>query len=231
MTLTDALIATWPRDPETGLICAGTELATFAPKDDATLAALEQQMRDHGQAPRFLIGPEDAQLDQRLAAAGYLSADPATLFAAPASAVATERPPAISAFDVWAPLRIIDELWADEGLDPRQRAGMDHLPAPKTAVLGRVNDRVAGAAFAIIHGNTAIIQAFGVVPSQRRQRTAINMMRHAAFWALDHGADTVAALVPAHTPEAQSLCASLGMRDVGHYHYRICMPNEAQAVD
>jgi ribosomal protein S18 acetylase RimI-like enzyme len=46
------------------------------------------------------------------------------------------------------------------------------------------------------------------------------MMRKAAAWAQDHGAKRFLVLVTAANAEANALYSSLGMRIVGHYHYR-----------
>jgi hypothetical protein len=46
------------------------------------------------------------------------------------------------------------------------------------------------------------------------------MMRAAAVWAQDHGAQTLACAVTSANTGARALYASLNMQNVGYYHYR-----------
>lgn len=192
-----------------------------APITQGDIPAAEAAMRALGQPPLFMIRDGDAALDSLLDGAGYRLIDPVVICAAPVAAIATEHPPATSTFTIWEPLAIMKELWAETGIGPERLAVMGRVTGPKTAVLGRVNDRAAGAGFVAIHQGIAVIHAVSVTQAQRRQRTAVNMMREAAYWAQDHGATTLCALVTAANAPARALYASLGMRDVGHYHYRI----------
>jgi len=54
----------------------------------------------------------------------------------------------------------------------------------------------------------------------RRQGCAINILRAAACWAQDHGADTLSLAVTQANAGARALYASLGMEGVEQYHYR-----------
>ena len=47
------------------------------------------------------------------------------------------------------------------------------------------------------------------------------MMRRAAIWAQENGADWIAALCVQENAPANGLYASLGFEPVGEYHYRI----------
>jgi ribosomal protein S18 acetylase RimI-like enzyme len=97
---------------------------------------------------------------------------------------------------------------------------MDRAAGPKTSILGRVNDRASGIAFVACHGKTAMLHALEVSPTQRRQGSANNIMRMAAIWAQDHGADQICLAVTEANDAARALYASLGMQAVGTYHYR-----------
>ena len=99
-------------------------------------------------------------------------------------------------------------------------AVMERAEGSKTTVLGRVNDRASGAAYIAIHGKTAMLHALHIVPDQRRQGSAVKMMRNAAHWAQDQGAQCFSVLVTDANGPAGALYASLGMEIVGHYHYR-----------
>ncbi|SMX30716.1 GNAT family N-acetyltransferase [Actibacterium lipolyticum] len=224
--------ATWPpastqrigpwmiRDGQGGgkRVSAATAEAAVQPAD---LGQAETAMEALGQTPLFMVRNGEDALDQLLENAGYEVIDPVAVYAIPISEIATQRPPPISAFTIWEPLKIMEELWAEGGIGPARLAVMARVKGPKTGILGRVNDRAAGTAFAAIHEKTAMIHAIEVTDTQRRQGTAINMMRETAFWAQDHGADTLVVLVTEANAPARALYASLGMKVVENYHYRI----------
>jgi ribosomal protein S18 acetylase RimI-like enzyme len=185
------------------------------------LATLERAAADLGQDPLVMIRAGDEALDALLEAAGYGIVDPVQILAIPAAELAAEAPPPVSAFTVWPPLAIMEELWEEGGIGPARRAVMERAAGPKTAVLGRSNDRAAGVAFVAMHGKIAFCHAVEVTQRQRRQKTACHMMRQAAIWAQDQGAETVAVLVTEANTGARALYASLGMQVVGHYCYRM----------
>ncbi|MCR9150081.1 MAG: GNAT family N-acetyltransferase [Rhodobacteraceae bacterium] len=191
-----------------------------APWQAADIAAAETAQRALGQVPLFMIRAGEDALDAALAARGYRVVDPVVLYHAPVADLATEPPPPITTFCLWPMLQIMRDLWAEGGVGPGRIAVMERAGAPKTAILGRVNDRAAGVAFVGSHGPTAMLHALHVVPAQRRQGIAVKMMRAAAFWALDHGlSDLFLAVTEANAP-ARALYASLGMSIVEKYHYR-----------
>ncbi|MCV2867856.1 GNAT family N-acetyltransferase [Defluviimonas sp. WL0002] len=187
---------------------------------DADIDRAEACHRRLGQTPLFLIRPDEKALDTALEARGYSLKDPVNAHEAPLSELAAETP-ALSTFTIWPPLEIQREIWAEDGIGPARIAVMERATGPRTAILGRVNDRAAGAAFAAIHGDTAMLHALVVVERERRQGLAVKMMRAAALWAQDHGASRLAVLVTAANGPGNALYASLGMRIVGQYHYRI----------
>lgn len=192
-----------------------------APFDVADIAQAEAAMAALDQDALFMIRPGEAALDAMLAARGYRIVDPTLILAAPTAPLAATPPPPVSAFTAEAPLAIMQEVWAENGIGPARLAVMARAKGPKTALLARHNDRAAGAGFAAIHGQVAFIHAMTVSPEHRRHGAAINMMRAAAIWAQDHGADTLNVLVTQDNAGARALYASLGFADVGHYHYRI----------
>jgi GNAT superfamily N-acetyltransferase len=112
------------------------------------------------------------------------------------------------------------QLWEEGGIGPARVAVMDRVQVPKTAILGRAGDRAAGAAFVAVHGNVAMLHALEVAPALRRNGCGHNILRAAALWARDQGADTLALLVTERNIAARALYASLNMRAVGQYHYR-----------
>ena len=231
-TLYAAIEETWPpaarrrvgpwtiRDGQGGgkRVSSATAEAPVTARD---LPALERAAADLGQDPLVMIREGEEALDTLLETAGYDIVDPVQVLTVPAAELASEAPPPISTFTIWPPLAIMEELWEEGGIGPARRAVMERAAAPKTAVLGRSNDRAAGVTFVAIHEKTAFCHAVEVTPRQRRQKTACHMMRKAAIWAQDQGAETVAVLVTEANTGARALYASLGMEVVGHYHYRM----------
>ncbi len=187
----------------------------------------EAHMLQAKQTPLFMVRDGEDQLDSVLEQAGYSIIDPVIVFEAPITDIATEAPPKISTFAIWEPLKIMEEIWAEGGIGPARIEVMKRAAAPKTAIFGRSKDRAAGAAFVSIFGKIAVCHALEVASEQRRQGTAINMMRQAALWAQDNGAETLAVLVTESNLPARALYASLNMKPVGNYHYRIKNPKEA----
>ena len=96
---------------------------------------------------------------------------------------------------------------------------------PRTGLLGRLNEKPGGAAFAAIHRGVAMVHAIEVLPDQQRQGMGAWLLRAAAFWAVEQGADVLSLICLESNTAANALYASLGMQVVGHYHYRI-LPTE-----
>jgi GNAT superfamily N-acetyltransferase len=200
--------------------------ATGAAVTDADIPQAEAAMQSLGQAPLFMIRHSEAELDKLLATRGYARHDPVVVYAAPVAALALPTPSPMSAFAAWPPLGIAAQIWADAGIGPGRLAVMDRTKGPKTTILGRVNDRVSGVAFVACHGHVAMLHALEVCSSQRRQGSANNIMRMAAGWAQDQGAQTLCLAVTEANIAARALYTSLGMEAVGQYHYRKKQPKE-----
>lgn len=183
---------------------------------DTAIAA----MRGLGQTPLFMIRAEDEALDADLAARGLAVADPTALYAAPAASLQAEVP-RITVFDIWEPLAVMLEIWAEAGIGPARIEVMRRAANPKTALFGRVGNKPAGVGFLALDGEVAMIHALEVRPAGRRKGLARHMMHHAANWAVQHGASHIALAVTRANEGANALYASLGMAVVGGYHYRI----------
>ena len=168
--------------------------------------------------PLFQIRPEDAALDAALAGRGYRRIDPVVVYEAPVAGF--EPPPRMTTFPHWPPLEIAVDLWAEGGIGPARLAVMQRALGPKVAILARGADRAAGVAYVALHGSTAMLHALEVTPALRRQGSAQHILRAAAVWAQDMGADTLSLVVTEANAAARSLYASLNMQVVGHYHYR-----------
>ncbi|MGR3802743.1 MAG: GNAT family N-acetyltransferase [Marinibacterium profundimaris] len=184
------------------------------------LATAETAMQAMGQPPLFMIRPGEEDLDAQLDARGYVVHDPVRAWVCPPAQLCDKPLPRITVFDIWEPLVIMREIWAEGGIGPGRIAVMERAKGPKTALFGRLNQRPAGVAYVAIHDGVAMLHALEIVPEQRRQGLADWMMRGAAFWARDHGADTLAVLCTRANTAANSLYASLSMTPVTDYHYR-----------
>lgn len=194
--------------------------ATKAARPEAHAVAAEA-MRDLGQTPLFMIRDGEDHLDTLLAEAGYQIKDPVTYYTAPIEALATQRPPPVTCFQVWPPLATQAEIWDAGGVDDARLAVMHRANGPKTTVLGRIHDTPAGTAFAAIHDGTVMFHAIETAHAFRRQGVGRHMLRALAFWAQEQGAHTAALLVTRANTGANALYASLGMTAAGGYHYRI----------
>jgi ribosomal protein S18 acetylase RimI-like enzyme len=125
------------------------------------------------------------------------------------------------AITAWPPLAIQRELWAEAGIGPARLAVMERAAFPKTALLARMDDRAAGAAFVGIHDGMAMIHALEIHPRFRRRGAARHMMAGAVHWARAEGARDLGLVVTTANLGAQALYASLGLSRVGQYHYRM----------
>lgn len=225
--LAEVMEATWPparrwslgpftlRDGAGGgkRVSAASSDSPFTAADlDALETALDQ--------PLMLIRSGDEALDQALDARGWRIVDPVVAYAAPVASMTGELPH-LTAFAHWPPLEIARSIWAEGGIGPARLAVMERVRGPKTALLGRVDDRPAGVAFVACHGKDAMLHALDVRASHRRQGLAQNLLTAAANWAAEHGASRLSLVVTRQNAAARALYARLGMEVVGEYHYRM----------
>jgi GNAT superfamily N-acetyltransferase len=173
-----------------------------------------------GQPLQFMIRPGDEGLDAGLAQRGYSVVDPTVIYVAPIAALAPAPDP-MTAFPHWPPLAITQTLWAEAGIGPARLAVMHRAAAPRAALLGRSGDRPAGVAFVALHDGTAMLHALAVPEPMRRAGVGRNLLRRAAVWAGENGAQVLGLAVTQANAPARALYASLGMKAVGQYHYRV----------
>ncbi len=199
-------------------VCAATaEVVVF----DNDIAEAEAAMEALSQPKLFMIRDGEAAFDVQLAALGYNVIDPVAIYAVDAGVLTTEPVPPVSAFEIWPPMAIQRDIWAEGGIGTGRLAVMDRACEPKTSILARTDDQPAGTAFVAIHDGMAMIHAIEVAPKLRRQGVGANIMRAAAHWAARNGADKLTLLVTSANRAANALYTCLGMKVVGHYHYRI----------
>jgi GNAT superfamily N-acetyltransferase len=195
--------------------------AASAEDETADPAPAAEAMLAWGQTPLFRVSEVQAALDERLAGAGYRRHDPVVLYAAPVARLADGRDETARVIRVRAPLAIVDEIWLRGGIGPGRRAVMDRAPEPKLTLMARAEDRPAGAAFIGLAREVAMLHAIEVVPAHRRLGAGETLIRGAASFAVEHGAEWLALAVTEANAPARALYAKLGMAVVGRYHYRL----------
>ena len=198
-------------------VSAATAQGAWSAQDITTA---EAAMGALGQSALFLIRAQDAALDKALALRGYQIKDPVVGYIAPCAMLAAAPPSGMTAFAHWPPLEIAKDIWRTAGIGAARVAVMERATGTKAAILGRTKDRPAGAAFVAIAGDVAMLHALEVPEAQRRQGTANNILRAAAVWAQNNGAQTLSLVVTEANSGARALYESRGMLEVGRYHYR-----------
>lgn len=198
------------------------------PVTSTDITTAETAMRDMGQQPIFMIRAGDDHLDQQLDAMGYAIKDPVQVYACAVGDLTDKPLPRVMVIPVWEPLAIMREIWAAGGIGPARLAIMERAAGPKTGFMVRHREMPGGAAFIAIHQGVAMVHAVEILPHQRRAGVGGWVMRGAAIWAAANGAHTLSVMCTTANTGANALYASLGMRGVGHYHYRH-LPTEADS--
>lgn len=200
----------------------GKRVSCAAGDGGASDIPLAEAMQDRlGQPRLFMLRPDQMALDQALAARGYDLVDPTCLYTIDPGALAATMPDWLTSFPHWPPLAVACDIWARAGIGEARLAVMDRVPGPKTVILGRVNDRPAGAGFLALSGRIAMLHAVEVAAPHRRHGLGVNILRAAGLWAVDHGAEQLALAVTRANLAARALYDGLGLRCVGEYHYRL----------
>ena len=190
------------------------------PADKPEISAAESAMRAMKQPSLFMISSKDGPLDAALAARGYAIKDPVMMFAAPVASLARHDPGGGAAIRAETPLEIMKEIWAAGRIEKGRLAVMARAKGPKTYLLGRADDRAAGAAFVSMHKNSAMLHALEVSPNARRKGLGRAMTAAAATWAAEQGANTFTLVAVSANQAACGLYRRLGMAESGKYHYR-----------
>jgi len=191
------------------------------PVDAAEIGAAESAMRAMDQKRLFMITAKDTALDAALKARGYAIKDPVTFFTAPVNLLAQHKQKGMVAIRATEPLEVMKEIWAAGQIGRGRLAVMARCKGPKTYLLGRVEDRAAGAAYVAMHGTTAMLHALEVLPEFRRKGLGLAMTAAAAVWATEQDATSFSLVTVTANKAACGLYRQLGMTEAGHYHYRI----------
>lgn len=199
-----------------GRVSSARAIGSWVPGD---IAAAEAIHRDWGQQPMFRVPDSDTGLIAALLAAGYRRETPTAIMQAPVASLTDQPVPFLTTFAIWPPLAIQRDIWAAGNINPARQAVMDRVTGPKTAILGRIDDRAAGAAFAAVLGDTAMVHAVEVLPAFRRRGLAGWMMRQAALWATEQGATRIGLAVSRANTGARASWDRLGFTEVAGYAY------------
>jgi GNAT superfamily N-acetyltransferase len=185
----------------------------------ADIAQAEAAMQGMCQTALFMIRDGDDDLDKRLEDRGYAVIDPVVMYSKAVCELTNITIPRVTTFCIWEPLAIMAEIWAKGGIGPARLDVMARA-AHKTGILSRWNEQPAGTAFAAVSDGVCMVHAVEILEHQRRQGVGNWMMRQAAFWAAQQGANELAVLCTTANVGANGLYKSLGFSVKGHYHYR-----------
>ncbi|PID36429.1 MAG: GNAT family N-acetyltransferase [Rhodobacterales bacterium] len=191
------------------------------PVTEADLFAAENAMRALHQTPLFCVRDGEEALDKMLEDHGYGVIDPVNVYAMPVAELAGNVPDPGTVFTMWPPIAIVKEFFEEGGIGSGRQAVMERADCEKAAIFVQISAEPGGAAYIGISKGIAVIHAIFVPERVRRRGAATLILKTAANWAQKHGATTLALIVTQGNHAANPLYASLGMRLVGHYHYRI----------
>ncbi|TBN37729.1 GNAT family N-acetyltransferase [Paracoccus subflavus] len=201
-----------------GRVSSARAVGPWVPDD---IALAERVHRAWDQQPVFRVMDDDTGLIAALLAAGYRRETPTAIMTAPLSSLTDRTIPPIMTFAVWPPLAIQRDIWAAGAIERARQAVMERVTGPKAAILGRVRDRAAGAAFVAVAGCEAMVHAVEVLPPFRRHGLAGWMMRQAAFWAQEQGATRLGLAVSRTNSGARAAWDRLGLAEVAGYAYYV----------
>lgn len=197
-------------------VSSARPIGTWIPDD---IDAASRVHAEWGQVPLFRVPDEDPDLAEILRMRGLSPKDPTALFSAPIAAL-TDRPvPRLTVFTVWPPMAIQREIWDEANIGAGRQAVMARVAGPRISLLGRINDRAAGAGFVAVHQQVAMMHALEIVPEQRRQGMAGWMIRQSAIWAAEQGASELALAVTRSNHGAIEMYRQMGFTEQGGYTY------------
>lgn len=186
---------------------------------DGDIPAAVRKHQEWGQRPLFRALDDDDELVAALEAQGFRRENPTAIMEIETARLTDRDLPPVTAFAVWPPMAIQRDIWAAGNIGPARQAVMERVEMPVTSILGRIEDRAAGAAFAAIHQGIAMVHCVEVLPGWQRKGLAGWMMRQAAFWAAENRAERIGLAVSRANGGAMALYRRLGFREVAGYSY------------
>lgn len=191
---------------------------TINQPDSGALDTIEQRFASVGRDALFQLRDGDEAFDALLAERGYDVVDPTLCLAASVDSFA-ELDPKLG-YTSWPPVAAQKDIWLAGGINAARLEVMNRVKISKTTVLARDGEAPAGTAFIAALGSIAVLHALEISTEHRRRGLARAVMSHAAQWAKDNGAASLAVLVTRANTNAIALYSALGMHEVDHYHYR-----------
>jgi GNAT superfamily N-acetyltransferase len=182
-------------------------------------APAEAGMAAWGQPVLFRLGEDEAALGKALGRAGFGVRERVLFYAAPVAALADDADETARLVRVGADVAIMREIWAAGGICAARQAVMERVHLPAMRLLARVGDTPVGCAFVAIDGEVAMVHAMEVLASARRRGAGTRLLRGAANWAAERGAQTLALAVTEANAPARALYERLGMTAAARYHY------------
>ena len=193
-------------------------LAGAAQDADTEFAA--RVMAGMDQPDLFMIRPQDAVLDQRLAEAGYGIIDPVTILIAPLSEMPTETPARAPLFS-GAPADDMARVWRAGGTGQARLDIMRRCDLPKTCVALIEDGQTAAVAFSACHDGLVMCHAVEVLERFRRRGLGRDIMLAVLDWARNREAHSLSVLTTRANRAALDLYGGMAMTEGGSYHYRI----------
>ncbi|MFD1880131.1 GNAT family N-acetyltransferase [Paracoccus pacificus] len=183
------------------------------------LDAAVGQARAWRQPPMFRAPDDDERLIAALRDMGYVRTMPTFVMHIDAAKLTGTELPRLTAFAIWPPLAVQRDIWSAENISAGRQAVMDRVADPHCAILGRIEDRAAGAGFLAAHEGVAMLHALEIRPEYRRKGLAEWMVRFAAQWAVKNGASRLALAVSRGNAPAVALYRKMGFAEAGEYAY------------
>jgi GNAT superfamily N-acetyltransferase len=198
-------------------------LSFTGPDVEAAITEVERRYRAADAPSRFTVSEvsQPPDLDQRLAARGYMRGDDHVTMA---KRVAAATEPA-GVVDVGA---VPDREWMEvylsglsldrRGIAPRILAG---LPAPRMYFAGRRMGRTVASGLSIADGRLASVQCMATLPAAQRQGCARDVLAAIERWASAQGCSLLYLQTGADNDAARALYRRCGFFLAGRYHTRV----------
>lgn len=237
LAIEEAAVRSWPalnsatvdgwvwRHTTGGSVRANTvaALAFTGSNVDAAISEIERRYHAAGAPSRFTVSQVSApaDLDQRLAARGYVRGDDhvtmakrVTARAAPADVMELGAAPD----EKWMAVYLSGLTPDRRGVAPRILAG---LPAPRMYFACRRAGRTVASGLSIADGALASVQCMATLPDAQRQGCAQSVLAAIEAWAGAQGASLLYLQTSADNEPAQALYRRAGFFLAGRYHTRV----------
>ena len=187
--------------------------ATLQLDPQANIKNAEKMMEALSQNYLFMIRENDSVLDYKLDKLGYDLIDPVVIFCSPISLIDKS----IKGVFHSKPNTIMKRIWLNGGVSSARLNIMKRTKVSKTFIL--IDNKAV--AFVAIHNDIAMFHALEVLKEYRREGLAKIIMQQINVWASTNGAKFISAVSVKGNIPARNFYLSIGMSEVGYYHYRL----------